>query len=506
MLERLDDVLVNPSAAVPSRLMGKAEKSRSEKAISCESLNSNGTVIRHIRSRSDAVYSSIRRSNPFRPLANLNDLEGLRQVPDPITVVTKPSPLEDIATHRRFKSVESTDSSRRSFHLTNPLDASWDRNEPPGRLRHRGHLPMGSVHDNEWEMNVLQPENRHSGLLPVDDYERSLQAHRAQGSQGRGLAVDETNSRMPTYDAVFANSQNMMQQDNHPAGLSREWQRIPSYEGTAYGGSSFSSLRGVQEQHSFGPYNNFSNSTRIPSPAQTRPTENTRQYRSVLEHTGTRADAIPGLYATSAAPPIPTRNPMRQDPYNASVAIPPIRQMRNEMPVRQATFRQEATRQAPFRQEQVRQEQVRQEAVRQAPVRQDPVPRIPVRIVSKENIRAALGNISRDTSTESLRRLSRIQEANEQAEQAEQQANQPSRTSLLSDGSIFRYQFAGIGGRGLNTGEYIPAEVAPPGAYNTHMFPRMGVPSHSALARRRQASATKRYEANSLERKRDGAM
>ncbi|KAF2121595.1 hypothetical protein BDV96DRAFT_594775 [Lophiotrema nucula] len=76
------------------------------------------------------------------------------------------------------------------------------------------------------------------------------------------------------------------------------------------------------------------------------------------------------------------------------------------------------------------------------------------RIVSKENIRAALGNISA-SSRESL------------AEQ-DDDLNDP----IISPATT--HAFAGMGGRGLNTGELAPGRTATPvlRTYNSHMFPR----------------------------------
>ncbi|KAF2263326.1 hypothetical protein CC78DRAFT_581609 [Lojkania enalia] len=92
------------------------------------------------------------------------------------------------------------------------------------------------------------------------------------------------------------------------------------------------------------------------------------------------------------------------------------------------------------------------------------------RIISKENIRSALSQISRENSAESLLEF-------------REDLDPP----LMSPKTV--QAFAGIGGRGINTGEQIPDGGLE--TFNTHMFPRNGgAPRGSESS---SGSAEKRY-------------
>jgi hypothetical protein len=164
--------------------------------------------------------------------------------------------------------------------------------------------------------------------------------------------------------------------------------RKPSYEGTAYGSPSLPSLKEAKPTERV-------RATRIPSPIQIPSNEIARKYHPIVGKAIERDETTSSTMGSS--PPIPPKNPMRYTSPHGHV---------------RATH----------------------SAASGAAESGHHVPRI----VSKENIRAAL---TMNDSDESL----------------ELQRSSPGDRSA----------FAGIGGRGMNTGESPKVQT-----YNTHMFPR----------------------------------
>jgi hypothetical protein len=171
--------------------------------------------------------------------------------------------------------------------------------------------------------------------------------------------------------------------------------RKPSYEGTGYGPPP-PSFPKFQETKS----TSKSRPTLIPSPIEIPVNPVSRKYHPVIERTVGPGEAV--AETTGPAPPVPAKNPLRNKASHGHVR---------------------STHSAAFASERS----------------EHPV----TRIISKENIRAALELNDSDDSLELPN------------------------TSPVSPGD--RTAFAGIGGRGMNTGESPKMQT-----YNTHMFPRGG--------------------------------
>lgn len=176
--------------------------------------------------------------------------------------------------------------------------------------------------------------------------------------------------------------------------------RYPSYESTTYPSPSLATLREIRTSEKV-------RSTRIPSPIDMPPIDSVSKYHPLVE----KAVAHAGIIPITCEPPIlPTKNPRR---YNS---------LRDQVP--SSGFVPQFSESAGM---------------------------LGPRIISKENIRAAIGNLSRENSEELLKA--------------------DVRPRKVADGGTQRNEspFARIGGRGLNLGE---SPTLP--TFNTHLFPRNG--------------------------------
>lgn len=177
----------------------------------------------------------------------------------------------------------------------------------------------------------------------------------------------------------------------------------PSYEGTGYGPFP---LPGPKETNS----SQHVQQTRIPSPIKIPPYshDNGREYRPIVERSISLAETLP--VGSEPAPVIRRKNLQERNSHRGHVqGFGPVQLAQEENT-------------------------------------------LGLRIVSKENIRAALADMSRETSTESLL----------DDKVGDSKSRKPS-TGSVGD----KHAFARIGGRGLNTGEYPNLQT-----FNTHMFPR----------------------------------
>jgi hypothetical protein len=180
----------------------------------------------------------------------------------------------------------------------------------------------------------------------------------------------------------------------------------PSYEGTAFGSTPLPTLKEMKSTERV-------RQTRIPSPITIPPYETSRKYHPLVERAVSLAETSP---VSSEPPPIvPLKDPKRWSSPHGHVQ--------------------------------------RSHSVQLAHEECSPGPRI----VSKENIRAALGDLSRETSAESLR-------------EDDVRGGGIRKTSNGSVGD--KHAFARMGGRGLNTGESLAFPT-----FNTHMFPRNQTPA-----------------------------
>jgi hypothetical protein len=166
--------------------------------------------------------------------------------------------------------------------------------------------------------------------------------------------------------------------------------RKPSYEGTAFGSSPLPILKEVNTSEKV-------RATRIPSPIEIPPNESTRQYHPIIER------AITTPLATEPPPSLPLKNPQRYNSVNGHVRSPIAARIAGENGHG-----------------------------------------LGARIISKENIRAAL-------------------ELDEDSDDSVADSVAPQ----MSPGD--RVAFAFIGGRGMNTGESPKVQT-----FNRHMFPRPG--------------------------------
>ncbi|KAF2651747.1 hypothetical protein K491DRAFT_760851 [Lophiostoma macrostomum CBS 122681] len=207
--------------------------------------------------------------------------------------------------------------------------------------------------------------------------------------------------------------------------------RYPSYEGNSYG--SLPTLREMKSQERV-------RGTRIPSPVEVPPAGNARGYHPVVEKAASRAETMP--LHTETVSSIPVGLPSAGDTrgYHPIVEKAVVRAETTPLPTEPAPP-------IPFK----------------SPYRHGSIhsfargPRSDIstasdcktlndRIISKENIRAVVGSLSRENSGESLK-----------------EKNTPGVSYTDA------HAFARIGGRGMNTGE-VPSLPT----FNTHMFPRDG--------------------------------
>jgi hypothetical protein len=183
-----------------------------------------------------------------------------------------------------------------------------------------------------------------------------------------------------------------------PSPLNTLAARYPSYEGNSYG--SLPTLREMKSQEKV-------RSSRIPSPVEIPPSGITRGYHPIVEKAVARAVTTP--IATEPAPPIPVKSIRRYGSIHGHVRGPP-----SEISSVASDSRT-----------------------------------LGDRIISKENIRAVVGSLSRENSGESLKEKGSLGVSYTEA-----------------------HAFARIGGRGMNTGELSQLSGLP--TFNTHMFPREG--------------------------------
>lgn len=182
--------------------------------------------------------------------------------------------------------------------------------------------------------------------------------------------------------------------------------RYLSYEGNSYG-----SLPPLKEMDSKECVN--VRDTRIPSPVNINPVGNSRGYHPIVEKAVARAETTP--IPTGPKPAVPPRSLKRQGSMTSHVSsgsgvMSDISAPSTPWMAKERTLGN--------------------------------------RIVSKENIRGALGGLSRETSEDPLK----------------SQKAEDSPTSFTD-----AHAFASIGGRGLNTGESMGSALP---TFNTHMFPR----------------------------------
>ncbi|KAH7116222.1 hypothetical protein B0J11DRAFT_618575 [Dendryphion nanum] len=451
--------------------------------------------------------------------------------PNLITVTTKPSPLDDIMLHRRMLSKESIRPRVLEKLSAHSVECSLRSSNNSGQSQHMI-CPAGQQQQanqaEEWQRNLIHPALRQeqsmrpSDTSPTqdrygtDEHEHRLNVFRCENTTQKVQIEAPSGLDLPSYDNSFAQQYAEMKKEKATSTVN-DWFHMPSYEGNGYGsdvslprvhetrpssdgighGSKIHETRPTYEGNGYGSnislptvhenqlnYNNnewssevslltiyetqpryqasgFSSDislptvhevppikriqrSRIPSPVQAAPTmEKSRKYHPIVEQEISRADNAP--IVAGPAPSIPRKNPNRC--YASHARDPGSRS--NYLSA------------------------------------EEPGDHLPVRIISKQNIRAALGRISRETSAESLK-----QNADDD------QVPEPTTSSPMSDGSLY-HAFAGIGGRGINTGEVAPTHVAPKGAFNTHMFPRLGSPAQGSVAKRRY-DAGGQYEMTEL--------
>ncbi|KAF2273610.1 uncharacterized protein EI97DRAFT_461035 [Westerdykella ornata] len=188
--------------------------------------------------------------------------------------------------------------------------------------------------------------------------------------------------------------------DDIQTGSPKSKVRKPSYEGTGYGSPLLSTATEAKFSEKVKP-------SRIPSPIEIRPSESTgtRKYHPIMERVMELATTMPTTY--ESPPPVPSKNPERY-----------------------MSVRSQGRQLAEYR-----------------------TNNLGPRIVSKENIRAALNLTMDDEPLDT---------------------SYPSSPVSPTDRSIF----PGVGGRNLKTGEAPKVQT-----FNTHMFPRSaGKDGHRKIA------------------------
>lgn len=243
----------------------------------------------------------------------------------------------------------------------------------------------------------IRNSNPHIDILAQAGDTSSERKHKGYNSASTSRSTRIPVEAKPSPLEQFGEHHRVASYESNASATTAASRHRPSYEGTAYGSPSLPTLT---EGKSF----EKPKSTRIPSPIEIPTNETTRKYYPVVDKITVRAEAIP--FPAEPPPAIPSKNPKR---YNSG--------------------------------------QGHVQASHSAQLAAERVAGLGPRIISKENIRAAL-ELSSESSQESL---------------TEGQAS-----AVISPAT--RTGFAGIGGRGLNTGESPKVPT-----FNTHMFPRKPV-------------------------------
>jgi hypothetical protein len=245
------------------------------------------------------------------------------------------------------------------------------------------------------------------------------QTHSRQASNhsDRSIAI-QAQAKPSPLDRPFGGHQRDLSSGSHQWASASATSR-PSYEGNGYGGSVLPTLSETSLAGNL--------QTRIPSPVGSVATDlSLRKYHPIVEKAVVLAETSPLM--NSPPPPLPSKNPGRFNSARSHIHPP-----------RSAPFALEANMLGP-------------------------------RIISKENIRAALDNLRREDSEESLT-----------------SSRRPGQGSV-SD----QHDFARIGGRGLNTGE---SPTFP--TFNKHLFPREGHQT-AVGGKRRRSDQSVGYELQHL--------